>query len=365
LRFITQSFERKSLRVKIKVLLTLTIFGFIQLTTLYAQHGGTGVYDFLNTPVSARVAALGGSMVPVDDGDITLSLTNPALIKPSIHNQLALAYVNYFADINYGSVQYARSFESLGNFAASLQYFNYGTFDYADEGGNRDGTFNAADMAFTLGWGRELDSSFSIGANLKFVNASYESYNSFGLAVDVAGTYQTKSGWLVALTARNIGSELSSFLPGDPSTIPFSMQLGLSKRLDHVPFRFILVYDHLQKWDLTYDDPLDLAGNIDPITGEKRERDKLSTFGDQLMRHIIMGGEFYIGNNLILRGSYNYKRRQEMKIPDKLGMVGFSWGLGIRLNRFHLSYSRSAYHVVGSPNYFTITTNLDSFGRNF
>ncbi len=351
--------------MKNKIILTLFVSLLLQELSLFAQVGGRGTYDFLNAPVSARVAALGGSVVPVDDGDITLSLSNPALIKPGMHNQLGLAYVNYFADINYGSVQYARTFESLGSFAASLQYYNYGTFDYADEGGERDGTFTAADMAFTIGWGRELDSNFSIGANMKFVNASWESYNSFGIAVDVAGTYQNQNGWLFSLTARNIGSELKSFLPGEPSLMPFSMQLGLSKRLDHVPFRFIVVYDHLEKWDLTYDDPLDLAGNIDPITGERREKDGMSEFADQFMRHIILGGEFYIGNNLILRGSYNYKRRQEMKIPDKLGMVGFSWGLGIRLNRFHLSYSRSAFHVVGSPNYFTITTNLDSFGRNF
>ncbi len=329
-----------------------------------AQNGGRGAYDFLNNPVSARVAALGGSTVPIDDGDISLALNNPALINPLMHNNLGLAYVNYFADINYGAVQYGRSYEGLGNFVTSLQYFNYGTFDYADEGGYRDGTtFTAYDMALVLGWGRQLDSNFSIGANAKLVHSAYESYNSFGMAVDVAGTYISETGWLFSLTARNIGSELKSFLPGEPSMMPFSMQFGLSKRLDHVPFRVMLVYDHLEKWDLTYDDPLDLAGNIDPITGEKRQRDKASSFADQFMRHMIIGGEFYVGKNLILRGSYNYKRRQEMKIPDKLGMVGFSWGLGIRVNRFHLSYSRSAFHAVGSPNYFTITTNMESFRR--
>lgn len=346
-------------------IIAFLLFGMLSLPTLMAQNGGRGAYDFLNTPVSARTAALGGSIVPVDDGDVTLTLNNPALINPQMNNHLGMAYVNYFADINYGVVNYARSIEGIGNFAAGLQYYNYGSFDYADEGGNRDGTiFSAHDMALTLGWGRQLDTSFSIGANLKFINSFYESYNSFGLAVDVAGTYKTRNGWLVSLTARNIGRELKSFLPGEPAVLPFSMQLGLSKRLEHVPFRFMLVYDHLQKWDLTYDDPLDLAGNIDPITGEKRERDKLSNFGDQLMRHIIFGGEFYIGKNLILRGSYNYKRRQEMKIPDKLGMVGFSWGLGVRVNRFHISYSRAAFHVVGSPNYFSITTNIDNFRRN-
>jgi hypothetical protein len=139
------------------------------------------------------------------------------------------------------------------------------------------------------------------------------------------------------------------------------MQFGVSKRLEHVPFRFMVVYDNIQKWDLTYDDPIDLDGNIDPITGELQEKDGLANFGDQLLRHIIIGGEFYIGKGLVLRGSYNYKRRQEMKIPDKLGMVGFSWGLGIRVSKFQINYSRSTHHAVGSPNYISIVTRLSDF----
>lgn len=343
-------------------LLILLLMAWIPLS---AQHGGSGAYDFLNTAASARVAALGGSMVPIDDDDVNLALFNPALINAGMHDNISLSYVNYFADINYGAVNYGRSIEKLGNFMGSIQYFNYGSFEYADEGGNRDGsTFSANDIALVLGWGRQLDSAFSIGANLKLANSWYESYNSFGFAVDVAGTYQSQTGWLFSLTARNIGSELKSFLPGEPSLMPFSMQLGMSKRLEHVPFRFILIYDHLEKWDLTYDDPHDLAGNIDPITGEQRELDPLAKFGDQFMRHMIFGGEFYIGKNLVLRGSYNYKRRQEMKVPDKLGMVGFSWGVGIRVNRFQIHYARSAFHLVGSPNYFTVSTNLDQFRGN-
>ena len=40
---------------------------------------------------------------------------------------------------------------------------------------------------------------------------------------------------------------------------------------------------------------------------------------------------------------------------------GFSWGIGIRISKFHFSYARSAYHLAGSPNYITLTTNLSDF----
>jgi len=342
--------------------LLLFILVLVLFQTSSAQSGGRGAYSFVDAPVSARVAALGGIAVPIDDGDLVLGLLNPALINDKAHNQLSISYVDYFADINFGSVQYGRSFEKLGHFSGGLQYYNYGTFDYADEGGQRDGQFSAADYVFVLGWGRQLDSNFSIGANMKFIGSDYESYSSYGLAVDVAGTYKTKSGWLLALTARNIGRELKSYLPSEAYSMPFSMQFGASKRLEHVPFRIIMIYDRLDRWDLTFNSSLNNSGT-DPITGETKDKGGAEKFADQLMRHLILGGEFYIGKNLILRGSYNYGRRKEMIIPDKLGTVGFSWGIGIRISRFNINYSRAAYHVVGSPNYLTISTNLSGFGR--
>lgn len=331
--------------------------------TALAQNGGRGTYDFLEVAIPARTAALGGTALPVNDNDIQLTLYNPSLINASMHNQLSLSYVDYFADVKFSSLQYGRSFEKAGNFVASLQYHNYGKFEYADEAGNRDGTFGASDYALMLGWGRQLDSNFSIGAQMKLIGSQYESYHSFGLAVDVAGSYQNAEGWMFSLTARNIGSELKSYLPAAASSMPFSMQFGVSKRLDHVPFRFIFIYDNLQQWDLTYDDPIDLKGKIDPITGQRKVNNKAETFADQLMRHIILGGEMYIGKNLVLRGSYNYKRRQEMVIPDKLAMIGFAWGIGIRVSKFQINYSRSSFHVIGSPNYLSISTNLSNFGR--
>lgn len=328
----------------------------------FGQIGGRGVYDFVDATVSARVAALGGSMVPIKDNDLQLALFNPSLISSEMNHKLSLSYVDYFTDINFASIQYARSFEKIGNFAASLQYNHYGTFDYADETGQISGEFNASEYAMIVGWGRQLDSNFSIGANAKIIGTQFESYSSFGLAVDVAGSYVTSSGWLMSLTARNIGTELKTYLPSENNSLPFSMQFGVSKRLDHVPVRFMLLYDHIQKWDLTYPSQNGNA-DTDPITGEPTTKNGFEKFGDQLMRHIIIGSELYIGKNLTLRGGYNYKRRQELQIPDKAGMVGFSWGFGIRVSKFSINYARSTYHVIGSPNYLTININLGEFSK--
>ncbi len=345
-----------------KILYQLLSFLLLLPVLGYSQIGGTTGYQFLEQPISARVAALGGNVAAVNDNDLNIGFVNPSLINSGMDNSLALNYINFFTGTNYSSIQYANTFKKVGSFMGTLQYMDYGKIDYADENGNLGGTFGAYDMAFTVGWGRQLDSLFSIGAAAKFIYSSYESYSSFGMAVDVAGTFQSKSGWTMSLVARNLGMQLSTYTPGaDRDPLPFDLQYAVSKRLAHVPFRFLLIYDHIEKWDLTYNDPANPSDGYDPITGEPQEKKGFSKFGNQFMRHIIIGTELYIGKNLILRGGYNYRRRQEMKVEDKMAMVGFSWGFGVRIYKFRINYSRVTYSLAGSPNYITLAFDLDSF----
>jgi hypothetical protein len=100
------------------------------------------------------------------------------------------------------------------------------------------GTFTAGEYAFNLGWGRQLDSLFSIGANLKNIYSHLDTYHSYGIAVDVAGTYSSaKSQFTATLMALNIGRQLKYYIDGNNEPLPFEVQLGLSKKLAHTPFR--------------------------------------------------------------------------------------------------------------------------------
>lgn len=328
-----------------------------------AQIGGTGTYRFLNLPNSPRIAALGGNFVAIADNDLSVGLNNPSLINSEMHNSISLNFVDYFADINYGFVSYSRTYDKAGSFAASMQYINYGRFDYTDETGiitENAGEFTAGEFALVLGWGRRLDSLFSIGANLKTIYSAFETYNSVGLGVDVAGTYHAPTGFTASLIARNIGRQLTTYTSGNNEPLPFEIQLGLSKRLQHLPFRYSLLLTNLQKWDLTYNDPAEDV--VDPFTGEVKTKSKAGEFADKALRHVVIGGEFLPGKNLSLRLGYNYQRRQEMKIESRRSTVGFSWGFGFRVSKFNFSYARSAYHLAGSPNFISIAFNLSDFG---
>lgn len=327
-----------------------------------AQIGGESTYEFLNLPNSARIAALGGNYLAVYDNDITLSLANPSLITEDMHNNLGFSFVDYYADINYGFAQYARTFNKLGTFVATMQFINHGEFDRASVTGERNGTFTAGEYALIIGWGRRLHPHWAIGANIKGIYSSFEAYNSFGIAVDVSGSYiHEKAGFTASFIARNIGLQLTSYYSGQTHPLPFELQLGMSQSLKHLPLRFSFLYHNMQKWNLTYTDPLVVAEDTDPITGEVKKKSGIADFGDKFMRHVVIGGELNITDFLSLRGGFNYGRRQDNGVATKMSTVGLSWGIGIRISKFHFSYARSRYALVGSPNYITLTFNLQEF----
>jgi hypothetical protein len=342
----------------------IAIFFTIISVSSFAQIGGNSVYKFLNLSSSARTAAMGGNFLAVKDGDLTQAFFNPSIIQPSMDNNLAISYVDYFSDVNYGFASYAKSFNKIGTYHATVQYINYGQFTYADETGQTYGTFTANEVALAVGWGRSLDSLFSIGANMKFIYSGLEQYQSYGLAVDVAGTYHNpKNDFTMSLLFRNIGVQLRPYVSGYNEPLPFEIDFGLSQKLKHLPFRYSILLTNLQKWDLTYFDPDDPDNKVDPITGETEEESGFAKFGDQFMRHVVVGGEFIPSKYFMVRIGYNYQRRKELGNYNKMGMVGFSWGLGLRISKFQIDYSRATYQLHTSPNYITLRVNLSAFGK--
>ncbi len=93
----------------------------------------------------------------------------------------------------------------------------------------------------------------------------------------------------------------------------------------------------------------------------KTEEERDNEFLDNLGRHIVINTEFLVSKNFNIRFGYNYQQRAELKIDDKIGTVGCSWGLGFRVNKFHLSYGRSAFHQAAATNTFSISTRLSDF----
>lgn len=345
--------------------LTVFLLWWLAAPVLHAQSGGYGTFKFLNYSYSARLAALGGNFAAIRDNDITLSLANPSLITPEMSHQMALGYVNSPGGINYGFAAYSRTFSKAGSFTGSLQFLNYGKFTAADAAGNKTGEFSAGEYALVVGWGRQLTPLFSIGANGKLIFSQLESYNSFGIGVDVAGTYCSKDqSFTASLAGRNIGSQLVPYLPGQYEPLPFEIQLGLSQKLKHVPLRFTQVLTNLQRWNLSYDDPNNPDNQPDPITGTVSKPSGPEQVADEIMRHVVLGAELTIAKVLAVRLGYNYQRRQELKLYDKPGMAGFSIGAGLNIKMFSINYTRATFQAGSpNPNYITLGINLKEFSK--
>lgn len=329
--------------------------------TAYSQVGGTHTFAFLDLPNSARIASLGGKMVAITDDDPDLVYFNPSLLNPGMDQHLALSYINYFAGINYGYASYSKSVQGIGNFSAAMHYVNYGEFTAATETGIITGQFQAAEYALHLVYSRPIDSNFTVGITLKPIYSSLEDYQSFGLATDLGASYHSSDNLFTAsIVLRNLGFQFKSYYNQQQEPLPFDIEIGISQKLGHAPFRFIFTADQLQKPDLNYTLPDNLQ-KVDPVTGLPIKQNALASFSDKLMRHLLAGVEFFPIRGFTFRMGYNYQRRQELQVEARSGMVGFSWGFGLKISKFNLNYGRATYHLGGASNHFSVSANLSDF----
>ncbi|MFW5831660.1 MAG: type IX secretion system protein PorQ [Prolixibacteraceae bacterium] len=320
-----------------------------------SQIGGEKTYQFLNLTNSARIAALGGTQIAINDStDLNLPFHNPALLHKEMQKTVLVNYVNYFADVNYGYASYSKSYDSLGNFALGMHYINYGDFREATETGELTGhNFTAAEYALNIIYSNRYK-RLKYGANIKPILSIFESYRSFGIAADFGVGFSSKDGLTsVALVGRNIGTQITTYYEdGNREPLPFDLQAGISSRLKYAPVIFSLTLQHLNQWDLSYYKP-EKDEDISAIF----EREE--SFGKQFMRHVVLGVELLPSDNFIIRAGYNYQRRQELKFEERLSTVGFSLGAGIRVNRFRLDFATSRFHLAGSSNLFSLAVNLN------
>jgi hypothetical protein len=328
-----------------------------------AQIGGNSTYQFLNVPVSSRVGAMGGSALSIRDDDPNLTLNNPSLLTQPMSSSVTLTYLNYFADINYGYVSYIHDFKKWGTFSGGLNYIDYGKFLETDAGGNEFGNFTAGEYAFVLGWGKSIDSLFSIGANLKPIYSNLYEYHSFGLAMDLAATfYNPKSNVGASIVVRNIGTQLTTYVEGAKrEPIPFEIQAGVSKKLKYVPIRLSIDLIQLQNWNLAYNDSTYLTNTNKKLTDEEKAERNATSMWDEAFRHVVVGTEIIPSKSFSVRFGLNIKRRAELGLDNSAGLAGLSWGLGFRIKKFYFSYGSARYHLAGSSNHFTVTTNISDF----
>jgi len=353
--------------ISTKLFGTIILYVLTFLPHVHAQDiGGQQSFTFLNLSNSARESALGGSAIATNDGDISLASHNPALLNKQGHTNLHFSHSFYVGEVSHGLFDYGHYIAPLKmTFHAGFQYINYGNITATDEYGNVLGnTIKPKENALFVGASYPLYEKVTLGANLKFIQSHFDQWNSNGLCADIAAIYtDSASRFNATFVIRNIGFIFNQYDNNNKSALPTDVQLGISKKLAHLPFRISLIYHHFNKWNLLYDDP-NLNDSDFIVFGEDTStRSKFATLSDNFFRHFIINGEFLLGKkeNLRLRIGYNHLRRTELKVNAFRSLAGFTGGIGFKINRFRVDYGYAVYHIIGKANQLSISTYINSF----
>jgi hypothetical protein len=329
-------------KVVLLIILCLPIKG-------YSQIGGQRSYEFLNIPANPRLTGLGGVNVSLANEDVNFAFSNPALNGDTLSGKVAFSYLDYFADVNVISTIYQHDFGKYGAWFFGITHVDYGDIDSYDNTGADLGSFAANETLVIIGRSHTIG-HFSTGASLKLINSNLAGYSSTAFAVDLGGVFTHPIKQFTAgLTLKNIGVVISDYTESSDTKLPFDVQLGLSFKPEHMPLRFSLTGYNLRNGDIAYFNPSDVDGP-----------NKNSDF-DNVLRHINIGAELLLSKNINLRFGYNHLIRQELKLAERAGGSGVSYGLMFRIKAFELAYSRGGYHAAGGSNSFSVTANTNLF----
>lgn len=306
---------------KIRILLLSLLF----IQFLPAQDN---TFEFLRLHSSPRAEALAGNFITNTD-DPSVMFYNPAGIFSLEKNPVSFSFLNYLADIKVLDAAFSTEFEGIGRFGVAIKYLNYGDFIKADASGNKLGDFGVNDLALLVGYGYQLHKNFNIGANAKFIYSKIDDASSTGLAVDLGAQYFIReTNWVIAFSVLNLGSQISEYYSVSED-LPLDIRLGVSKKLEHLPFKFYFSFIKLNK--------------------------DVDNFGDRF-KNFTFGGELFLGKALTVRLGYDNQKREDLKIGTSTGLAGYSLGVGLKVKEYKIDYAFSSHGSVPSVHRFGIVT---------
>lgn len=303
------------------IFLTLFLFSFLSSIQIYSQDE-IPAFDFLRVDPGAKASSLAGAFDTYTD-DPNAMFYNPATLSTITTKKVSAGFGKYLLDINFGTLSYAQQYKDLGWFGVGVRYFDYGTFDRADENGVATGeTFSANDLMFSLAYSNLMYGDLNYGITLKYIYSGIGEYSSSALAVDLGMLYLIPSQQMgLSLSINNLGAQLKSYVD-TKEKLPLDVRVGVSKRLEHTPLRVNVSFAKLNE-----------------------SREKLI----QHFKAFSIGAELIFSDNVSARLGYDNEQRQDLKLGTSLGIAGFSAGFGIRFaDKVVFDYGLNSLGKVGS-----------------
>lgn len=297
-------------------------------------------FNTLRLPASSHAAALGGQNVTLIEDEPTAGWYNPALYANVSDLSAGLDFMTYAAGSTWMGAHFVKAFGERHTMAVGAQYMNYGKMDETDEAGNTLGQFSAKDIVIGAGYSYLLSDRWTGGANLKMMVSNLADYTALAAAVDVGvNYYDDEKDLSVSASLQNIGTQLKAYHDGQRTHLPFTLTLGFSKGMAHLPVRFHVTMTDVTRWKSSY--------YVLPENKDKDKSDKVG-FGKKALNHFVLGLDILPTDYLYLSVGYNFRRAYELKASGSSHLAGLSAGAGVNVKHFKFGVSYAKYHQASN-----------------
>lgn len=315
-----------------------------------SQDGSTA-YNFLNVTSSARIYGLGGMNITLVDDDITVTDQNPALLGSEMGNMVSLNYMRYLGGSNFAGIRYGHSAGERGAWAATMQYFGYGSMKESLPDGTVTGSFSPKDVVFGALYSHDITDRLRGGIAVKMIYSGYADYSAFALATDLGlNYYDPERDMSLSIVGANLGGQVKRFNE-TYDRLPIDVRLGWSQSFGDFPFRLSVTAWNLTKWHLPYTETGDGSSSDTPVVKDK--------FVSNLFRHLVFGADLISSPNYYISLGYNYKTRTDMSTYSRNFLSGFSLGGGIVLKNLAVNIALAQPHTGATTFMFNLTCNLN------
>ncbi|MBU0474744.1 MAG: PorV/PorQ family protein [Bacteroidetes bacterium] len=308
------------------------IFVFLLTVQVIAQNPnlGTSGAQFLEIPVGARGAALGGAYIGLAD-DITAVFWNPAGVANIASNAAHFSYMRWFDMFDYNAVAVGFNVKDIGAFSVSAVVFSMDKTEITTEL-EPNGTgryFDAMDLAIGITYSKFLTDKFAFGITAKYISQMIWNESAEGFAFDVGTQYRLDwQNITISMSMRNFGSDLQylgedlNVIYDKSTTLPKNRLTPASLETDSYPLP--LVFQVGINLDLITSDVFSVRAEIDAVhPNDNRER-------------LNIGSEISFFDRLYLRGGYRYNYDDEdlvfgagASVPFKDTKVKFDYSYGL------------------------------------
>ena len=340
----------------------ILLFAIIINTKSFAQtpvKNGTTAASFLEIGVGSAATGMGGAYTTIAD-DISSIYWNPSRLATIENYEAMFVHQPWIAGMAFNFFGLSFPVENVGVFGLGITQLSSGdieetTLDYQEGTG---ATFNAASMAVSLVYSKNITNWFSVGFSGKYITERIATMNSSALAVDM-GVYvvtpfferENVKGIQIGMVISNFGTKLR--LQGDETFIAVDPDPNNGGNNDKIEAHYAM-----DEYNLPTTFRVGLAYDLINTVENHRITIALDLYHpNNNYEYMNVGAQYQLpisqGSELKFRAGY-----ETLFLPDS--QKGLTFGLGVNIDiggvaGLRFDYAYSDIGVLGNVSSYTLS----------